>query len=360
MAEITKRAFARHLRATPTTYVQRLKDGSVKQDGVGIRFWFRPLNTEVSEVPVDEREIPLLFHGRTEDFQDVSVQATITYRLSDPARTVSRVDFSIDTTTGMWRSTPLDQLAGLLTELAQQHALGVLASLSLTTATVDGPLLLRQAITAGLAADPRLEETGIDIVGVRVVAVRPNKDLEQALQTPIAERLQQAADGARFERRANAVEQERAISENELQNEIELARRNEELVSQQGLNERKRMSERSEANRIKAEAEARDRRVASAAEADAIQIIGSATAEAERARLEAYAELGEATIVGLALKELAGNLPAIDTLVVAPDMLSSLAARLGLGAPGGEPAAASIGAGPGDAGDRGGPDEGRA
>lgn len=331
MAVITKRAFARHLRATPTTYVQRMKDGTVKQEGVGIRFWFRALNTEVSEVPIDERELPLMFHGRTEDFQDVSVQATITYRLSDPALTVSRVDFSIDTGTGAWRSTPLEQLAGLLTELAQQHALGVLASLALTAATVDGPMLLRQAIAAGLAADPRLEETGIDIVGVRVVAVRPNKDLEQALQTPVTERLQQEADGARFERRATAVEQERAISENELQNEIELARRNEELVSQQGLNERKRMSEQSEASRIKAEAAARDSRVASAAKANSIQIVGAATAEAEKASLEAYAELGEATIIGLAIKELAGNLPNIDTLVIAPDMLSTLVNRLSFG-----------------------------
>lgn len=202
MADITKRMFLRHLQATPTSYVQRLRNGSIRQEGIGIRFWFRALNTEVSEVPVDERELPLIFHGRTEDFQDVSVQATITYRLAEPKRTVTRVDFSIDTATGAWRSTPLEQLGGLLTELAQQHALGVLASLSLTVATVEGPTVLRSAITDGLVADDRLEETGIDIVGVRVIAVRPTKDLELALQTPVAERLQQEADGARFERRS--------------------------------------------------------------------------------------------------------------------------------------------------------------
>ena len=331
MAEISRRAFARHLQATPTTYVQRLKNGKVNKDGIGIRFWFRQINTEVSEVPVDEQELPLLFHARTEDFQDVSVQATVTYRLAQPQRTVTRIDFSIDMATGTWRSTPLEQLGGLLTELAQQHALGVLASMSLTAAMVDGPTVLRRTIGEGLGADQRLDDTGIDVVGVRVVAVRPAKDLELALQTPVAERLQQDADGARFERRAMAVEQERAISENELNSEIELAKRTEELVEQEGLNERKRIAERAEASKIKIEAAARDSRISAAAKAESIEVVGAANAAAERASLEAYNGISDGTILGLAVKDLAANMPNIDSLVVAPDMVTSLLAKLGGG-----------------------------
>ena len=75
----------------------------------------------------DDREQPLLFHARTIDFQDVTVQATITYRIVDPAVAAARIDFEIDPEGGMWRSTPLEQIGGLLTELAQQHALDLLA-----------------------------------------------------------------------------------------------------------------------------------------------------------------------------------------------------------------------------------------
>jgi regulator of protease activity HflC (stomatin/prohibitin superfamily) len=335
MSEITQRLFMRHLQATPTTYVQRLRNGRVIHEGVGIRFWFRGINTEVSEVPVDERELPLVFHARTQDFQDVTVQASITYRIESPADAVSRIDFSIDTADGLWRSTPLEQLGDLLRELAQQHALGVLANLTLTAATVDGPAAMNEAIAVGLGADSRLDATGLEILGVRVLAVRPNKDLEIALQTPVAEDLQQEADRARFERRASAVEHERAIRENELHNEIEIARRTEELVSQEGLNERRRTTEVAEASKIKAEASARDSRVSADARANALEVIGAAQAGAERASLEAYAELSEATMLGLALKELAANIPNIDTLVLAPDMVSSLLARLGVGASGG-------------------------
>lgn len=44
--------------------------------------------------------------------------------------------------------------------------------------------------------------------------------------------------------------------------------------------------------------------------------------------LGAYADLTEATILGLAVKELAGNLPDIDTLVLAPDLITSLLSKL--------------------------------
>lgn len=64
--------------------------------------------------------------GRRAD-EDITVQATITFRVADPAVAASRIDFGIDPDTGAWRARPLEQVGGLLTELAQQHALDLLA-----------------------------------------------------------------------------------------------------------------------------------------------------------------------------------------------------------------------------------------
>lgn len=143
MADIARRAFLRHLRGAETTYVRHLRNGRTLHEGTASSFWFRPLGAVLAEVPVDDRELPLLFHAQTADFQDVSVQATVTFRLAD---------------------------------------------------------------------------TGIQVIGARVVAVKPEPSVAKALQTPTRERLQQGA-AATFERRAVAVERERAIAENELQNQ---------------------------------------------------------------------------------------------------------------------------------------------
>ena len=317
MADIRAYPFVRHLRGAATSYIRHTRNGRVVHEGVGQSFWFRPLAAVLSEAPVDDRDLPLLFHARTSDYQDVVVQATVTYRIAEPALATERIDFGIEPHSGRWRAAPLEQLASLLTELAQQHALELLARLSLAEALVDAPPRLRDRIEAGLAADQRLADIGVMLVAVRVGPIRPEGDVEKALGTPARELVQQEADRATFERRALAVENERAISENELHNQIELARREEELIGQRGQNEQRRVEDAAAASRIEA-----------GAKAERVRLVGAAEAEAERARLAAYDALQPAILLGLALKELAANLPDIEHLTLAPDLLTEALAQV--------------------------------
>jgi len=320
MADITRYPFLRHLSSTATTYVQLVRGGRLVRSGTGESFWFRPLDAILSEVPVDDRELPMTLHCRTGDLQDVTAQGTLTFRVTEPATAAVRVDFGIDPVTGQWRTTPLQQLAGVLIESAQQQALEYVARLSLVEAVI-AVERVRQAVAEGLAGDPRLGDMGVALVGVRVMSVRAEPDVERAMQVPARERIQQDADKATYERRARAVEREAAIGENELANQIELARRQEQLVAQRGTNARR-----------EAEEAAAAARIATDEEAERLRSIGDATAQAEAASLAAYRDLPEAVLLGLALKELAANLPKVESLVLTPDLLAPVLARLGGGA----------------------------
>ncbi|MEW2047636.1 SPFH domain-containing protein [Streptomyces sp. NPDC051445] len=386
MADITRRLGWRHLRGAPTAHVRHHRSGKLVHDGPGLSFWFRSLSAALSEVPVDDRELAMTFHARTVDFQDVTVQATVTYRVSDPAVAAARLDFSIDPDTGVWRSAPLEQLGTLLTETAQQHALDVLARTSLSSALVDGVTSVRERVAAGLAAEPRLPATGIEIVAVRVVALRPEPEVERALRTPAREQIQQEADRATYERRAVAVERERTIAENELASKIELARREEQLVEQRGTNTRREAEESAAADKVRAEAEAtRSVRLAEAeaarsvklaeaeaakqvrlaeaeaqrterltvaeaartvrlaeaeaarsvqlahAEAQAAREVGEARAQAQAAWLRVHGDVDVATLHALTGTRLAENLPRIDSVTVSPDVLTGLLSKLGAG-----------------------------
>jgi regulator of protease activity HflC (stomatin/prohibitin superfamily) len=328
MADITRYPFVHHLRGTATVHVQHVRNGRVRHAGTGLSFWFRPLSAVLSEVPVADRELPLLFHARTSDFQDVAVQATATFRIADPQLAIARIDFSIDPRTGAWRATPLDQVAGLLTEIVQQHSLALLAAMPLTQALVNGVETLRTTVGSAVTGDPRLAETGVAVVALRVVAIRPEPEVEKALRTPAREQVQQEADRATYERRALAVERERAISENELQNQIELARREEQLVAQRGTNARREAEEQSAAGQIGAEAQARRTLTLAEGDAAATRARGEAEAAADAARLEARRDLPETVLWTEALRELSGQLPDIDNLVLTPDLVAPLLARL--------------------------------
>jgi hypothetical protein len=130
-----------------------------------------------------------------------------------------------------------------------------------------------------------------------------------------------------------AVERERAIAENELQNQIELARREEQLVAQRGANARRQAEEAAAASRIEADAQAaRELRLAEAT-AQGSRALGEAEAAAEAARIAAYRDLPPASVLCLAAKDLAASLPRIGSLVLTPDLLVPVLAKIATAAP---------------------------
>jgi regulator of protease activity HflC (stomatin/prohibitin superfamily) len=328
MAEIRRFPFVRHLRAEPSQQILRFRKGQLVASGRGLSFWFQPMNASLAEVPVDDREIPFLVHGRSRDFQEVVVQGTVIFRVRDPNLVAGRVDFTIDLDTGVHRHEPLEKLSALFTELCQQLAMGYLVRTDLATILEGGTDALRELVDDGLRHDEGLAAIGLEVVAVRVGSVRPEADVERALQVRVREAIQQKADEATFQRRALAVEKERAIQENELQNKIELARREEQFIAQRGENERRRITDENDAARIAAEGAAARATIESGARAASIRAVEDARVDAERARMAIYRDFPADRLLGLAAQELAGKLQRIEHLNLTPDLLGTLLTNL--------------------------------
>jgi regulator of protease activity HflC (stomatin/prohibitin superfamily) len=328
MAEIRNFVLVRHLRSEPSSVVMRFARGRPVESGAGLSFWFLPMSTAVVEIPVDDRELSLLFHGRSADFQDVTAQGVLTYRVVSPETLARRVDFGIDLVTGRHREQPLDKIALAVTELARQLAGSTIARTPVRLLLAEGPERIRARIEEGLAADETLAQMGLELVSVRIGSVEPSPDVEKALEAPARERIQQEADEAAFARRAMAVEKERAIQENELQNRIELARREEQLIAQRGQNGRREATETAEAARIDAAATAERVRIGGQASADSLRMTEGTRVELERTRMEIYRDLPPPVLLGLAARELAGKLERIEHLNITPDLVGPLLSDL--------------------------------
>ena len=346
MAEIRWIPFARHLRAEMGAHILCFKRGKLKKSGAGLAFFFLPMSTAIAEVPLDDRELSFLFHGRTADFQDVTVQGVLTFRVVDPERVARRIDFSIDLTSGAWREQPLEKLSLLLTQLGQQIAWGFIARSKVREVLAEGPQVIRDRMLEALTTDEGLTAMGLEVATVRVSQVAPTPEVEKALEAPARDAIQQTADEAAFARRANAVEHERAIQENELGNRIELARRREELIAREGANERREAEERAAAEQIGAEGDAQQARVRSEskaaglevmaraegartrlrgdAEASRIRAVEGAEVQAEKERMAVYTDTPVAVLGAIAARELAGKLTRIDHLNLSPDALGPL------------------------------------
>mgnify|MGYP001588797307 CR=1 FL=1 len=333
MATITRFTFLRHMRAEPNQYVLHFKDGRLVREGKGLAYWFNPLSAAVAQLPVEDCEATFLLRERSADFQEVSVQVTLTYRVSDPSLAAARVNFSLALDTGVWKEQPLERLANLWSQRAQQPTRAYLVTVPVVEAARGGAEVICSAIDAALRTDSEIQAMGLALVSVRVSSVTPAADVEKALQTPTREGIQQKADEAVFQRRALAVEKERAIKENELATEIELARRQEQLIRQQGANKLLGIREEASGEQARIEAEiarkallaasdAKDIVVRQEGQSQARRIYFEAENEGEAGRLAVYQGAPQKVVLGLALREFAQKLQTIQHLNITPDLLT--------------------------------------
>jgi regulator of protease activity HflC (stomatin/prohibitin superfamily) len=313
MAEIRHFPFVRHMRSDAISHILLYHNAKLRRDGRGLALWFNPMSDSIAEVPIDDQDLQLVVHARTFDFQDVAMQGVITYRAIDPEKLAQRVDFSIDLWSGQWTADPIEKVGAMLTQLAQEYAINYIAQTPIRDVLTGGVAPLRDAIEAGLRTTSTLPDMGLELVTVRIGNIAPTSDLEKAIEAPTREKIKQSADEAAYARRALAVEKERAIAENEMQSKIELAKREEQLLEQQGQNARRQAEDAAQAAKIGADAEA-----------DRIKTVDGARAELERERIQLAGTVEPKVLLALAAQEFAGKLQSIKNFTITPDMLGSL------------------------------------
>lgn len=334
MAQIKRYPFLSHIRAEASSHIEYFRNGTLRKSGRGLSFWFDPAGASIGEIPMADRELTFMVKNQAADYQDLAVQGSILWRVADAQRLAERVDFTIDLKTGQPISHPEDQIRSILTGLVREFSDTYLKALGVRDALDGGLAPLQTAIRAGFAADPTLPQMGLEVISVRVAALSPSSELARALQAPTFESLQQKADEATFSRRALAVDKERAIAENELANEVELAKRRSDLIEREDANSRAKAEADAAARRIKADSEAQAKVIAANAEATRVRAVEQAEADMKKAHMEAIAAVSPEALFALAARDFAAKLDRIDSITVSPDMISGLIQQMrGLSAP---------------------------
>jgi uncharacterized membrane protein YqiK len=234
---------------------------------------------------------------------------------------------------------PLQRLNNLWANWSRHPVRACLIELPVTEIVRSGANQTREALRQSLLANPAVAEMGLGLVSVQVDRVAPTPEVEGALQTPARERIQQKADEATFQRRALAVEKERAIKENEMATELMLRQRREDLVRQEGANEllavkletqRQRAIAEGAAERavLKAQGQAEAERIVAGAEAEQRRRLLAIENEAEARRVEIWHGVPASVTLGLAARRFADKVDAINHLNLAPDLLGQALQRL--------------------------------
>lgn len=327
----------KHIKFDSMTYVFHFKNGNIRREGRGLSFFYYTPNSSLVVIPMGSNDLPFIFQEATKDYQSISIQGQISYKIADPQMLSNVLDFTIDDD-GKYKKNDIEKLNQRIINKAQTSISSYINGIGLKEALC-AAVEIEKRILNGLKSSPSISMLGIDILGVNILAVKATPEMTKALETETRELLQQDADRAIYERRNFAVEQERIIRESELSTEIAIEEKQKQI-------EQKRME--SEVQRVENSRRIREMNVAAdiAVENQRKELIDQKTAndkkEAEvegyrvEVKLRPYKEMDWRVLsaltgkadprnnIALAFGLLAENAGKIGTLNITPDLLETL------------------------------------
>ena len=200
------------------TYVIHFKNGKVKKEGRGLSFFYYAPNSSISAIPMGSNDLPFIFNETTNDYQNISIQGQVTYKIGNPKQLAELLDFTVDSN-GIYKKNDSEKLNQRIINEAQTATSSFIHGLGLKE-SIRSAKTIETKITDGLQTSQALSILGIEILTVNILAIKASPEMARALETETREKLSQEADQAVYERRNFAVEQERKIKETELNTEI--------------------------------------------------------------------------------------------------------------------------------------------
>lgn len=327
-----------YYKADSSTYVIRTAQGKTKAAGRGLSFFYNAATTSIAAVPVSAQEAPFIFTLQTSDYQEITVQGQLTYQIAEPTVTAEVFNFTLNNSDQDYVTEDPMHLSDRVIRMAHSLIEAQVQGQSLRNVLNLGQTLI-DSVRQGLVDGPALETLGLRLLDLSISRIAPTPETSRALEATTREAILQDADDAIYSRRKSAVEQERVIKETELQTELTVQQKEQELAAKQVENERDilRGKTQTEQERMAANIDAETVRTNlvqlrgqnSNQEADAQAYAISAKMEAfqslpvEHLKAMALAQMQPEQLMALALDSLANNADKIGELNLGPELFTS-------------------------------------
>lgn len=334
----------KYIKAPPTVYLMQFKGGQIKRQGQGLAFFYYSPSSSLVAVPVGSVEAPFIFEEVSADFQQITVQGQVTYRVRDAVQLAGMLNYTLDSDGEKYVSQDPEKLPQRVIKAVQVLVRKQLAKLDIRAALRASDEIVQQVQTE-LAKANEITALGVEILGLSILAIRPNPETARALEAGVREALLRDADEAAYARRNAAVEQERGIRENELRTEIAVEQKKRQVREEQMEAERAVQLKRNQIRREEMEAdialEEKNRELVGLAaansreEADAkaygVAALMKAYEGTDAKVLQALASVGmdPSKLIALSFMELAGQAGRIGELNISPDLLRELTGKGG-------------------------------
>ncbi len=209
----------RFIKSQPTTYLIEYKSGKIVRQGAGLSFLYFAPTTTLAAIPAGSRDESFIFQQVTADFQTITVQGQIAYRISEPVKVSAMLNYALRPDGKSYESDDPEKLRQRVLSAVEVLSQKFIKSIGLKEALLASDKLVLN-ITGDLKTYPEINALGVEIQGVSVLAIKPTPETARALEAEAREVILRQSDEAIFGRRNAAIENERTIRESELDTEV--------------------------------------------------------------------------------------------------------------------------------------------
>jgi regulator of protease activity HflC (stomatin/prohibitin superfamily) len=285
----------------PTDYILRYVSGTVRREGMGLAFYYWRYNTQIVAVPTTAMDTNFVFNEITSNFQQVTFQGQLTYRIREPKQAAELLNFRIDPVTYTYATEDLKALAQKITNIVRIEARSEVEKRTLAEVLRDSRAIAKD-VEQRVREAALLTPLGVELLGVFLLSARPTPEVAKALEAEYRESLLRQADEATYARRGAAVDEERKIKQKELESDKALEEQRQALIDLQGANALK---------------EAENRGVALEKEAHY-------RARGAQMELTVLSAIDPRSLLAIALRDLGQNAGKLGNVTITSELLASL------------------------------------
>ena len=290
-----------YFKGQPTDYILRFTSGRRRAEGLGLAFYYFTFNTQIVAVPTVSIDASFVFNEVTNNFQEVTIQGQLTYRIMEPKRAAELLNLRIDPAKYAYASDDLKSLSNRIVNVVRIETRAEIEKRALADVLRDSQGIAGE-VAGRMGSAAAFQTLGIELLNVYFLSAKPTPEVGKALEAEYRETLLRKADEAIYARRGAAVDEERKIKERELASDLALEAERAKLIVKQGEN---------------ALAEAENRGAAMEKEA-------AYRAKALEKEMAVLNQTEPRVLLAAAVRDLAANAGKVGNLTITSEMLASL------------------------------------
>jgi hypothetical protein len=162
-----------YIKVPPSHFVMQYSGGKLARSGRGLAFFYFKPSASIVVIPVGSADVPFIFNEISGDFQALTIQGQLTFRIAAPEKVAGLLNYAVNGAPDKYISEDPQKLPLRLINLVQVLVRAEIQRLPLREA-IYASEQVAASVFGKFAASEALTALGVEILSLAIQAIKPH------------------------------------------------------------------------------------------------------------------------------------------------------------------------------------------